>query len=519
MHVLLTRPQLNIDRDAATGTTHAPNMPTSHHTLETLPLEIKNEIFSYFLLGVNVKEPVPGFNPSFKYCFQTAILCTSRGLGQEAKAFLYMRNKFAIVSLVQHVVSILKDHAVPVVSRHGLKNFQYHVVRAHFKYDNKLGAKLASCPITTQPLQWLLMLHEDLAHLCWSFQLYNHTHPTDQIFVLSKPKTRPVKWCVAELASKNANRLMLDLPYTPYLPKNLSYEEEWLRQAKLLFPFSFMASCFHRVCFKGIHPGIAAALSETTTCRLVSLDVVLWNLWSTMLHHEEYLQELMAEQIWDRRWFAERYQSLGDTGMKTNTLMSTVKGGTNLIFSGVSKEPEPGLEAGAPVVLEKSLCLYLKAAAIYAEGHLSEKFRACTQDVMRLVNAHPTLKMCIPIPILLSTLHCTMVADCMSHRNRAHYLDVLNHLQLLCEHYHVSGRSFIQRDRDTLEAHLESNVSDNSAMKRKANQIIVHVTTIGPPNKCVCLVYLRPRERLPRADTMAAQSSSQRRDLSRMGRP
>jgi hypothetical protein len=49
-------------------------------TLDTLPTEVKNEIFSHFLLAKNVKYSTKGKEPGYKYKFNTAIMLVNKRL-------------------------------------------------------------------------------------------------------------------------------------------------------------------------------------------------------------------------------------------------------------------------------------------------------------------------------------------------------------------------------------------------------------------------------------------------------
>ncbi|KAH0276070.1 hypothetical protein KCU91_g4111, partial [Aureobasidium melanogenum] len=67
-------------------------------TLEALPPEIKNEIFSYLLLGAKVKYSTNGSWPGHKYRFDTTIMRVNKQLSQDAKTYLRGQNDFALIS-------------------------------------------------------------------------------------------------------------------------------------------------------------------------------------------------------------------------------------------------------------------------------------------------------------------------------------------------------------------------------------------------------------------------------------
>jgi hypothetical protein len=71
------------------------NQPTkSNHvklTLETLPPEIKNEIFSHLLLAAKVKYSTNGLWPGHKYKFDAALMRVSKQMKMDATTYKVLR--------------------------------------------------------------------------------------------------------------------------------------------------------------------------------------------------------------------------------------------------------------------------------------------------------------------------------------------------------------------------------------------------------------------------------------------
>lgn len=66
-------------------------------SLEGVPPEVKNEIFSYILLGSDAPGAGHRHRKVVKRQFDISLLLVNKGLGAEAAAFLYRRNNFVLI--------------------------------------------------------------------------------------------------------------------------------------------------------------------------------------------------------------------------------------------------------------------------------------------------------------------------------------------------------------------------------------------------------------------------------------
>ncbi|KAM0713199.1 hypothetical protein Q7P35_000651 [Cladosporium inversicolor] len=95
---------------------------TSEGSKRVFPREVCNNIYSYLLLGCNVKKErdselwnAKGW--AYHYCFEVNILRANKAIYAEARKVLYGANTFVVLSTKEHEICYrFKFHAIPVVS-------------------------------------------------------------------------------------------------------------------------------------------------------------------------------------------------------------------------------------------------------------------------------------------------------------------------------------------------------------------------------------------------------------------
>ncbi|KAH0285902.1 hypothetical protein M436DRAFT_79093 [Aureobasidium namibiae CBS 147.97] len=147
--------------------------------LTTLPIEIKNEIFSHLLLGEKVKYFEPGTVLGYAYAFQMKIARTNKQLYKEANGYLRTHNDFALVhlkyprlvrNLSPHVAvgngaESFKDPAIEATVE-DLEPKDIYIINHRHKDFHKGGEALT---------QHVIFLAQDLSHFCRYLQLDIHT--------------------------------------------------------------------------------------------------------------------------------------------------------------------------------------------------------------------------------------------------------------------------------------------------------------------------------------------------------
>jgi hypothetical protein len=165
-------------------------------TLETLPPEIKNEIFSHLLLAAKVKYLTDGLWPGHKYKFNATLMRVSKQMRDDATTYLYSQNEFALISSKFVAFAIDKKRYLPkVASGKAARTFKGPAIEATITH---LGGILCVCCNPQKHKEKGRVTHAfflvaDLPHLMRELRLTYHMWPSKPIYIMSEFGASPVE--------------------------------------------------------------------------------------------------------------------------------------------------------------------------------------------------------------------------------------------------------------------------------------------------------------------------------------
>ncbi|THW05269.1 hypothetical protein D6D26_02249, partial [Aureobasidium pullulans] len=261
--------------------------------LSTLPTEIKNEIFSYLLLGKNVKYSTGGTAPGHSYTFHVSITRTNKKLHKEANDYLRSHNEFALIHL--RYPRLLSGFSPYIAVGKKVKNFQKPAIeitvedlepKAQWPYHEPEFGR----PSDRVYVQRVLFLSQDLPHYTRQIQLEIHVWPSLQIYVHPSRGSRPLQYTPAVV--KNDRKIAWKI--NPSHRTDLTREECRARQERLIAPMAAVIGHGQAVRFPGVDADIADRAIRFMTPRIVSVDAVGWNLLEQMQDQKRHLDNVLV---------------------------------------------------------------------------------------------------------------------------------------------------------------------------------------------------------------------------------
>lgn len=336
-------------------------------TLETMPLEIKHEIFSYLLLGRNLKVPITDKDfPAFGYAWEKAILRVNKRIGVEAKAYLYSANTFVAVTYLWHQFDMFRTLAgVGIVTEQDHEKFEHHQVDIYFQHGERPAEAVATHIIHTGPesncklcylssyedlLSFIsqryaitpskettdvekaipsgsfILLHEDFQILCRTLQLMVYLKAGHAITIMSRPDVSPVKYRYSH--QRRVSVVGVSLRTTAYSPM-LTEPQKLSRQKKILGSLSCLCSSSLRVRFKeGVDGKVSLALTKAMTPTIAWFDALGWELHDGLCKNKILLDELLQIGCGDHGGLYAMYMALAMQGHCNNSLFELVPSAT-----------------------------------------------------------------------------------------------------------------------------------------------------------------------------------------------
>ncbi|KAH0161755.1 hypothetical protein KCU67_g6203, partial [Aureobasidium melanogenum] len=300
-------------------------------TLTTLPIDIKHEIFSYLLLGKNVRYSTGGHAPGHSYTFHTHIMRTNRQLYKETYTYLHSHNEFALAHF--KYPRLLSGFAPYVAVGKKVKNFRSPTIeitvedlepKARWPHHNAQFHR----PSDRAYVQRVLFLAQDLPHFTRQIQLEIHVWPSSQIYVHPPRESRLLEYTPSVI--KNDRKIAWKL--SPSHRADLTDEERRARQERLIAPMAAVFGHGQAIRFPGVDADIAARVIKSMTPRLVSVG---WNLFENMQAQKRRLDEclingfcephdllqayvLTAQLVWDSNSWSQ-YAHHYNTALLLNT--------------------------------------------------------------------------------------------------------------------------------------------------------------------------------------------------------
>ncbi|KAH0364740.1 hypothetical protein KCU65_g6605, partial [Aureobasidium melanogenum] len=261
-------------------------------TLTTLPIDIKHEIFSYLLLGKNVRYSTGGHAPGHSYTFHTHIMRTNKQLYEETYNYLRSHNEFALAHF--KYPRLLSGFAPYIAVGKKVKNFRSPAIEITVedlepKAQWPHHTSSLNHPSTKVYVQRVLFLSQDLPHFTRQIQLEIHVWPSSQIYVHPPLESRPLQY--TPIIVKNDRKIAWKV--NPSHRTDLTPEERRARQKRLIAPMAAVFGYGQAIRFPGVDTDIAPPAIQTMTPRLVSIDAVGWDLFENMQAQKRRLHECL----------------------------------------------------------------------------------------------------------------------------------------------------------------------------------------------------------------------------------
>ncbi|CAD0096189.1 unnamed protein product, partial [Aureobasidium mustum] len=261
-------------------------------TLTTLPIDVKHEIFSYLLLGKNVKYSTGGHAPGHSYTFHVSIMRTNKQFYEETYDYLRSNNEFALIHL--KYPRLLSGFAPYIAVDKKVKNFRNPAIEITVEDLEPKAQWPDHNPLFHRPsdrlyVQRVLFLVQDLPHYARQIQLEIHVWPSSQIYVHPPRESRPLQY--TPIVIKNDRKITWKV--NPSHRTDLTLEERRARQERLITPMTNVFGHGQAIRFPGVDTDIAARAIQSMTPRLVSVDAVGWNLFENMQAQKRRLDECL----------------------------------------------------------------------------------------------------------------------------------------------------------------------------------------------------------------------------------
>ncbi|KAG9697863.1 hypothetical protein KCU95_g5300, partial [Aureobasidium melanogenum] len=264
-------------------------------TLEALPPEIKNEIFSYLLLGAKVKYSTNGSWPGHKYRFDTTIMRVNKQLSQDAKTYLRGQNDFALISSKFFAFEIDRKRFLPTVATgKAARSFKGPSIEATITH---VETPLCVCCNPKKHKDkdratHALFLVADLQHLIRELRLTFHMWPSKPIYVISEPSISPVEHIPVNVDTQ----VKVVWKVHPSPRQDLTVAERRARQTRLIAPLDFPTGSGKNISVLGADKDIARKVTEQEMPRILSIDAVGWDLYHLLKAQKKHLDTILSQE-------------------------------------------------------------------------------------------------------------------------------------------------------------------------------------------------------------------------------
>ncbi|TIA27547.1 hypothetical protein D6C83_07715 [Aureobasidium pullulans] len=263
-------------------------------TLETLPPEIKNEIFSHLLLGAKVKYSTDGSWPGYKYRFDATIMRTSKQMNEDASAYLHRHNEFALIHSKFFAFEIDKKRFLPTIATGKAAGaFAKPAIEATVTH---LGTDKCSCcnPKKHQAkdrVTHALFLVADLEHFTRELRLTFHMWPSQPIYILSAPNVSPVQHIPVNVDTQ----VKIVWKVNPASRQDLNDVESRAGHSRLLAPLDFPMGFGKKISILGVGTDEALKITDQIMPRILSVDAAGWDLYCLMKSQKAHLDNVLSQ--------------------------------------------------------------------------------------------------------------------------------------------------------------------------------------------------------------------------------
>jgi len=286
-------------------------------TLDTIPAEVKNEIFSYFLLAKNIKYSTKGKEPGHRYKFNTSVMLVNKRLNQDASEYVRTHNEFVLIHAKWFAFEIDKGRFLPYVAiENAAKTFKHPTVEATIKHQStKCGCTPGSdCSVRHQrvpeKVTRALLMAQDLDIFIRHLKLVYHIWPTLPIYIHSEPGDSPVEWSASPAQTHIDFVWKINMPFR----QDLTQAELRERQIRLLDPISKLVNHGQNVKILGAEHDLVSSTVRAMTPRLLSLDAVGWDLYDLIKAEKQYLDQIPNHQTVRQLELSNAYQHIAGLG-------------------------------------------------------------------------------------------------------------------------------------------------------------------------------------------------------------
>lgn len=285
--------------------------------LDTLPTEVKNEIFSHFLLGKNVKYSTKSKAPGHRYKFDTSLMLVNKKLNHDASIYIRSHNDFVLIHAKWFAFEIDKGRFLPYVAiGNAAKTFKHPTVEATIKHQStSCGCTPGSdCSVRHQRVPEnvtrALLMAEDLDVFIRHLKLAYHIWPTLPIYVHSAPGDGPVEWSASPVQTHIDLVWKINQPFR----QDLAQTELRERQVRLLDPISKLVNHGQNVKILGAEHDLVSSTVKAMTQRLLSLNAVGWDLYDLIKAEKQYLDQFTNHQTIKQHELSNAYQYIASLG-------------------------------------------------------------------------------------------------------------------------------------------------------------------------------------------------------------
>lgn len=380
-------PTVKISEPDLTNTS-VPTIPYTKSKLDTLPLEIKHEIFSHLLLGSNVK--ITSTNQarpqSTVYCWQKGILATNHRLGAEAKDYMLNQNTFILLTLPRcpFFAKMMERSRIPIVTRNWgvLQRFAAETMLVTVAAYDPLVISHSSLARNLDVHQKkYLILAEELPVLEHHLQLCVQTIPQDHVYLTPLEDDMAAgELGVVSLTSREIEiaRLDIEFPAPVGVRNDLTMAERIPIQKRLLGPFDGLVSGRQNLrIFGQSHAPLEPEYISGMSRRSVWGPAVGWRLLESIDTIKVQYESLLANSNYDKWPVLEDYCSLVGVFLDNNLLREVAEDDDIIPFALRMLETAPSTKRWLGPVLVEIFDAVMTIASTFVTtglGHNSKSF-------------------------------------------------------------------------------------------------------------------------------------------------
>lgn len=288
-------------------------------TLETLPPEIKNEIFSHLLLGAKVKYSTNGSWPGYRYKFDTTIMRVNKQMKQDAETYLHAQNEFALISSKFFAFEIDRKRFLPTVATaKAARSFKSPSIEATITH---IGTPLCVCCNPAKHCDkdratHALFLVADIEHMIRELRLKFHMWPSKPIYIISETDESPIEHIPVNVDTQ----VKIVWKVNPSQRQDLTLAERRARQTRLLAPLDFPTGSGKKISVVGVDKDIARKVTDQPMPRILSIDAVGWDLFHLLKAQKKHLDSVLSQGSPSLADLIDSYTDLACAGWQLNII-------------------------------------------------------------------------------------------------------------------------------------------------------------------------------------------------------